>query len=410
MMNRKLLSTVIVAGAVALAGCSSQPPLTPEQKAMQQEMQQAFIERMRAGTQKMLAAQPRNQQAQQMAPVQQSITEEELAQRIASVQGDGQPVNIERSRDGLRIGGTPYLDPEGEITNFSANALTGDIVYALKVGRDRIKMKYLSAVGELVPVTIGTATRAATGRTFRSVTGKTISGNSVIGTSKGVLVTREGSAFHYVPGGTTSSTIVPEGYRVAPLQKGDFASTGYMLIEKLPPEEGSVAELGSIVNSLGSSVGLAEADGYMLLHAKSGKTIKLDISIEDKDVHQMYGCKPKNDFINECAGMNAYESMYERDGSRNSGHYFWRIDWMDTPKGPFAVVQEAGTRKINVIDLEQDQRVTVLSRTLGIASHNVEQAPDGKITVEAQMGFSTERVDDALAAYEQGLQNLAQKD
>ncbi|PPK52928.1 hypothetical protein [Marinobacter persicus] len=409
-MNRKLLSTAIVAGVVTLAGCSSQPPLTPEQKAMQQQMQQAFIARMQAGTQKILNGQMQNRQPQQAAPSQPAITEEELAQKIASVQGEGQPVNIERSRDGLRIGGAPYLDPEGEITNFSANALTGDIVYAVKVGRDQIKMKYLSAVGELLPVTIGTATRSAAGQTFRSVTGQTISGNSVIGTSKGVLVTREGSAFHYVPGNATTSAIVPEGYRVAPLQKGDFASTGYMLIEKLPPEEGSVAELGSIVNSLGSSVGLAEADGYMLLHAKTGKTVKLDISIEDKDVQQMYGCKPRNSFINECAGMNVYQSMYELDGSRNTGHYFWRIDWMDTPKGPFAVVQEAGTRKINVIDLEQDQRVTVLSRTLGINSHNVEQAPDGTISIEARMGFSNKRVDDALAAYEKGMQKLAQKD
>ena len=154
-MNRKLLSAAIMAGVVTLAGCSSQPPLTPEQKAMQQQMQQAFIARMQAGTQKILNGQMQNQPLQQAAPVQQAITEEELAQKIVSVQGEGQPVKIERSRDGLRIGGAPYLDPEGEITNFSANALTGDIVYAVKVGRDQIKMKYLSAVGELLPVTIG---------------------------------------------------------------------------------------------------------------------------------------------------------------------------------------------------------------------------------------------------------------
>ena len=148
----------------------------------------------------------------------------------------------------------------------------------------------------------------------------------------------------------------------------------------------------------------------MLLHAKTGKTVQFDISIEDKEVQELYNCQPRNDFINECSGMNVYESMYESDGSRNSGHYFWRIDWMDTPKGPFAVVQEAGTRKINVIDLESDQRVTVLSRTLGINSHTVEQAPNGNISIEARMGFSTKRVEDALAAYEEGLQNLAQKD
>lgn len=70
------------------------------------------------------------------------------------------------------IGGAPYLDPEGEITGFSANALAGDIVYALKSGRNELTFKYLSSAGNSEPVTLGTATKDTTGVSFTSVTGK----------------------------------------------------------------------------------------------------------------------------------------------------------------------------------------------------------------------------------------------
>jgi hypothetical protein len=145
----------------------------------------------------------------------------------------------------------------------------------------------------------------------------------------------------------------------------------------------------------------------MLLNAETGKVVKLDISTDDKDVSIGQGCKRQNDFVNKCSSFDSYESLYRPDGTRNRGHYFWRVDWMQTPEGPFAVVQEAGSRKINVINLDEDKRVTVLERTLGIASHEVTQAPDGTIRIDAQMGFSKEAVNDALQAYEDGLQALS---
>lgn len=157
-----------------------------------------------------------------------------------------------------------------------------------------------------------------------------------------------------------------------------------------------------MISSLGSTVGLAEADGYMLLEAESGRTVKLDISTDDKEVQVMSNCKRQNDFVNKCSDMHSYESLYRRDGTRNRGHYFWRVDWMQTPQRPFAVVQEAGTRKINVINLDTEERVTVLERTLGISSHDVYQAPDGKIRIEAQLGFSKESVNDAVLAFKEG--------
>ncbi|MBQ0831313.1 hypothetical protein [Marinobacter sp.] len=393
---------VVVVSMALLGGCaSSQPPMTPEQQAMAQEMQKAFIARMKAGV---------PQQAVKQAPVPEPVSlvsEQELAEQIAAVKGEGEAVEIRRVRDGLMIGGAPYLDPEGEITGFSANALAGDIVYALKSGRNELVFKYLSSTGNSEPVTLGTATRDSTGVAFTSVTGKKLAGQNVVGSSTGVLVTRDASVFHYTPGERVSTLMVPEHYHVAALQKGDFGSTGYLLIEKNEEEKAGLAGLTSIVGSLGETVGLSEANGYMLLNAQTGKLTKLDISTDDKDVSVGRGCKRQNDFVNKCSSFDSYESLYRPDGSRNRGHYFWRIDWMQTPEGPYAVVQEAGTRKINVINLNENKRVTVLERTLGIASHNVTQAPDGTIQIEAQMGFSKEIVNDSLQAYDDGLKALS---
>src|SRR5690606_3399275 len=153
-----------------LAGCASQqPPMTPEQQEMARQMQQAFIARMQAGTNQMLAQQSATNQAA-ATPAEESLSEDELAAQIENVKGSGEPVSIERVRDGLRISGAPFLDPEGEIINFSADALTGDIVYALKVNQDLLKFKYLSAAGAREPVTIGTATSEGGRVAFRSVT------------------------------------------------------------------------------------------------------------------------------------------------------------------------------------------------------------------------------------------------
>jgi len=408
-MHRKpLLSVAIALGIAAVSGCASQqPPMTPEQQEMARQMQQALIARMQAGTNQILAQQSHTG-TQAVPAVQEVLSEQELLEKIRAVQGGGEPVAIERVRDGLRIGGRPYLDPEGEIINFSANALTGDIVYALKDRGDAIKFKYLSAAGAQDAVTIGSSTRDAGQVTVKSATGQTLAGNDIVGTSVGVLVTRQGSAFHYVPGSGVDSLVVPDGYRVAPMQKGDFGSTGYILIEKIPEEKGSLQELTGIFSSLGETVGLSEADGYMLLHAETGRTVKLDISIDDKDVYEYSNCKRQNDFVNKCADMSSYESIYRKDGSRNQGHYFWRVDWMQTPQGPFAVVQEAGTRKINVVNLESGVKATVLERTLGISSYNLYQAPDGTISINAQMGFSKQTIDDAILAYEQQLTQLSQ--
>lgn len=385
-----------------IGGCaSSQPPMTAEQQAMAQEMQKAFIARMQAGTQNRAA-----RQEPAPAPVN-LMSEQELGDKIAALKGEAEPVEIRRVRDGLMIGGKPHLDPEGEITGVAADTLSGDIVYALKSGRNELIFKYLSSTSNGDPVTLGRATRDSSGVSFTSVTGKKLAGDNIIGSSRGVLVTRSSSVFHYVPGQSVDTLMVPENYHVAPSQKGDFGSTGYLLIEKNEETKEGLKGLTNLVGSLGETVGLSEADGYMLLNAETGKLVKLDISTDDKDVSVGRDCKRQNDFVNKCSSFDSYESLYAPDGSRNRGHYFWRVDWMQTPEGPFAVVQESGSRKINVINLDEDKRVTVLERTLGIAEHNVTQTPGGTVRIEAQLGFSKKVVDDALQAYKDGMTTLA---
>ncbi|UQG61768.1 hypothetical protein MIH18_07485 [Marinobacter sp. M3C] len=406
-MKTKALVVLVAMGV--LAGCaSSQRPMTAEQQALVAEMQKAFIARMSAGT-------PQPFQREAAKPIQHAepvnaMSEQELADRITAVGGGESSLEIRRVRDGLIVGGAAYLDPEGEITGFTANALTGDIVYSLKTGKNQITVKYLFSANLSEPVTLGFAVRNAENISFTSVTDKKLTGDDITLTSEGVLITRNTSAFHYKPGNPVTSVMAPDNYHVTAMQKGDFGSTGYLLLEKNEGETKGIAGLTNLMGSLGETVGLSEADGYMLWNAQTGDVVKLDISTDDKDVSVGRGCTRQNDLVNKCTSFDSYESLYRQDGTRNRGHYFWRVDWMTSPQGPYAVVQEAGSRKINVIDLQHNERVTVLERTLGIGSHDVTQAANGTIRIEAQMGFSKEVVNDAVVAYSTGMQKLATAD
>lgn len=404
-LNKTLASAVLL-GALTLTGCApKQHAMTPEQAQMVQKLQESYLQKISASSQQPIHTAHNTPAAttahtQQPATASAIISEHDLAQLIQTARHAHAAVSIEHAHDGLRIDGQHYVDPEGEIIRFASNSTNGDIVYALKTGPRVLKYKYLSASNLTSPVVLGEAHEQNRSIVFYSASGQTISGNNVINTSKGVLVTRDNSAFNYVPGQSIKTISVPEGYQIAAMQKGDLASTGYILLEKLKPVNESLV---SLVSSFGSSLGITEANDYKLLNIANGTTVDLDISIEHKDVVTQSNCVRKNSVINTCSNLHAYESVYERNGDRNSGHYFWRVDWMQTSKGPFAVVQEAGLRKLNVINLQTGQRVTVLERTLGINQYDVISHPNGKISINAQLGFSKKHVEDVLARFDQGL-------
>jgi hypothetical protein len=96
--------------------------------------------------------------------------------------------------------------------------------------------------------------------------------------------------------------------------------------------------------------------------------------------------------------MDSFESVFQKDGSKNLSHYFWRISWFNTPEGrPILVSQEGGLSKVSATDLNSGKKVILFERTLGIAGFYAIQKPDGEVSVSAKMGFSTENKDNVLS-------------
>lgn len=395
-MNFKFFQLLLVLFSISItSGCSLSPAKTQQELAQDQEFRMALIERMGS------ANPTKHQEVKKQAVELPKVGESELAQQIAEMNKSSKSsVIIERVRDGLKIDGQPYLDPEGEIIDFASNSLNGNIVYVIKVNNETRMFKYMNAGSNELPIVLGMAEEGGSNTAFKTVTGQKFSGDSVLPTSTGVLIARTASAFLYKPGSRAASIMVPEGYHVAPIQRGDAGSTKYVLLEKDPVEESS-NPLGSMMSSLGalgSTLGVSEVDDYILYNFETKNQVTLDVSIEGKKVAEYSNCVKQNNLFNKCSSVDYYNSLYE-NGLPNSEHYYWRISWHSTPQGVFAVVGESSNRKINLIELNERKRATVLERMLGIAYFKIAQKPDGKISIDAQMGFSQEHLDDAVKKF-----------
>jgi hypothetical protein len=95
--------------------------------------------------------------------------------------------------------------------------------------------------------------------------------------------------------------------------------------------------------------------------------------------------------------MDSYESLFQPNGLHNMTHYFWRINWFNAGGRPILVSQEGGLTKVAATDLATGKKALIFERLMGIASFNADQGVDGKISISAQMGFSTEKKDDILS-------------
>lgn len=401
--------TLIAATALlssTMVGCMStpsspQPQISAEQRAKIMQAREAFIQRMTGQI-------PSNQKYIQTQEKEQveipKTSESELAESIAKLNESAKSsVKIERVRDGLKINGAPYLDPEGSILDFAADPLTGNVVYVVKINNNTRIYKYMNVGSDGLPVTLGKAVESRSNASFESASGQKLNGRNVLPTSKGVLVIRDGSAFHYVPGKRVTSLMVPENYHVAPIQNGDLGSTNYLLLEKNPVNQ-KTQPFGSLLSKLtaiGNTLGATEVDDYVLYNIDTHNMITLDVSAEGKSVAHHSNCKKLNSVINECSSVNYYNSLYKEDGFRNTSHYYWKISWYNTAQGAFAVAGEKGLAQVNLINLNERKKATLFERTLGINGFDSEQNPDGKITIKAKMGFSVEKIDDAVQTYQQ---------
>jgi hypothetical protein len=332
-------------------------------------------------------------------------SEEALATRIANLGSGKTKVRIEGARDGLLIDGAVYLDPEGQVTSYAFDTLSGDITYTIRTGNGTL-YKYLKAGSSSDAVTLASASQAATGWQITTVTGKTFSGDAVVPMAKGFMVARAGSVFRYEPGMASKGTPVPEGWNLAPFQRGNVGATHYVMLERQPKAQGSggFGALGGVfdaVKAVGAAAGLAKREDYALMNLDTGKLHLLNVQRDGKMSSQMSNCRRVNAVVNNCASVNTFESLYA-NGSRNLGHYYWKANWFATTSGPIAVTEENGVADIFVLDLESGKKVSAFHRALGISSFDASQGPDGNVSIEASLAMTRHQVPDAVQLLRDG--------
>lgn len=322
-----------------------------------------------------------------------AASEEEMGAKYAQIPPKSGDVEIEGRNDGFAVNGRAFLDPEGTITDYAFDVVSGNIGYVLKGSTGEV-IKVTRAGATTEPLTLATAREVVGGWQVVTATGKTISGSTYSVTPTGVLVARATAAFLYEPGKQVASFPLPQGYALATHQHGDVASTGYVLIEKdasQPAEERGLKSLKSLINPF------AKKEDYALFGLSSGKAYPLDIPANAKNVRVGSNCQKMNAVMNKCATSTRFESLYQPNGLRNEGHYYWRVVWMNTPNGPLAAALENDLADLNLIELDTGKKVTAFSRKMGIGGFDVKQVGDGTVNVSAQLGLSNkEEIKDAM--------------
>jgi hypothetical protein len=322
-------------------------------------------------------------------------TEAELQTAFGQWPKPEKGVLFKRFRDGFSMNGVRHIDPEGQIVVYGFDGLSGDYTYLAQLQSGQHLIKTGRAASGVEPITIATAEKKGATWIVTTVTGARLSGSRLLPSSLGFVLARDNTGFRYTPGKGVRNFSAPDEFLIAPLQNGDIAQTGHILLERNPAMDstarmGAAGQLLNSFKSLGSSLGLNRKDDYALLNIDTGKLVPINISMEGKKVQLLSECRKRNSMINECARMDSFDSVYKTDGFKNMNHYFWRINWFNTPTRPVLVSQEGGLGSITATDLSSGKKVMVFERALGIGGFEIQQNTDGTIDITAQMGLSPE--------------------
>ncbi|MDQ6989583.1 MAG: hypothetical protein Q9M19_06840 [Mariprofundaceae bacterium] len=360
------------------------PRVSEEDRALQRQAIKAYMERQQQAKVNLMAQQAPIQPATLAAPAVPAASESSIQAQIDQIPQLAQGVGVlfTKNDDGFTVNGERYIDFEGEITTYAFDGLTGNVTYLAKVQDNAYIIKFMRASVDAEPIRIGTANYSRNMWNVTTVTGKRLSGSTLMMTSKGFVVKRKGTGFLYQPGQSIKSIASPKGYRIAKYQTGDIASTGHILLEKLPEKESSFGSFFAATKGLGSIFGGEGNQDYALFNIQSKKLIPLFIGLEK---------------ANKFGKDNRY--LYYNGGLKNpnSGHYFWRVEWFKVESGVYVTYVVNGIKEAKVIHLDTGLEKTIFERMLGISSVNAYIQKNGKIKVVADMGFSMESIDDLEA-------------
>lgn len=326
-----------------------------------------------------------------------TMTESQIAATMANWPAKPQSFVLVERKDGFELNGQVIADPEGRITSVASDAVSGAITYVVQGSRG-VTIKAMCAGDSSRTLVIATGRQTANGWELQTSTGQSLTGPTVAVLSDGFLVGRDTAAFRYKSGQGVTNIAIPTGWALTPLQRGDLGSTDHVLLEKDGAMgNDSATRLMSSLQSIGSMLGATRKEDYALFNIKTRKLLPLNIAANGKTINVHSQCRKRNKFISECAQMQSFESLYQRDGSKHNTHYYWSIHWMNTPSGPVALTLEDGMGRLFLTDLQSGKKVVVLERSLGIADWDVLTHPDGRIGVKGRLAFETREVSDVLS-------------
>ncbi|MDD5177046.1 MAG: hypothetical protein PHQ05_11560 [Sterolibacterium sp.] len=328
------------------------------------------------------------------------ISEDQLAAQLARLPPKAGDLSLKQRREGFVVNGQPVVDAEGRITMYGYDVSTGDITYAVETPTNTV-IKVMRAGSGMPAIVIATAIKGQTGWNVQTVTGQRLAGPALSMMPCGLLVARPGAAFRYEPGQGVRNIAIPDGYVLTPIQRGNVGATGYLLLEKENANGGSneLSQLFSSVKALGAGLGMNKKEDYALYNIDTGATFPLNIEAEGRNVTVLSDCyrRKPNSLVNECYRAQSFESLYDKMGERNTWHYYWRVHWLKTPRGPIAITMENGSKDIFITDLGTRKKVSAFHRTLGINELDVIQKPDGAVQIDARLAFDRQTIPDAIA-------------
>ena len=389
--------SVLFSLTVLLSGCFGAPrQLSPEQLAAQQQMMEKIMGNR-------LNQSPNSQKSTNNSSQPSVISESELLQQINAFPIVDKKVAFTKKQDGLTVNGKKLVDPEGTIKFFGFDAQSGDVTYLIKTGSDTFTCKYVRATTGMEPVKLGDAVFNNGDWKITTVTGKSFNGDKLIPLGKGFIISREdGSGFVWSPEKALKNFSAPAGFQIAGYQNGDIGGTRYILCERMIEEEsgsnGSFGKLFNSVKALGGTLGISNKEDYLLLNIDTENTVAINISYDNKNEAVHSNCKSSGKFVNKCANVQFYESLYDKYGNPNGGHYYWAINWYNTSSGPLLIFKDNNARDVIAQNLSNNQKAIILTRMLGVNWFTSTQKSDGKVSVTAKMGFSDETVEDVEAA------------
>ena len=316
--------------------------------------------------------------AQQVAGGQAQVTTP-----VAQLHGYAKPTTFSDSFNGFIVNGRPWVDPAGNIFAltvgdarytsqvFAGNRATGDMTYVIQSGQpNRYLVRTANANAPQSPITIGVLVATTTnGWEFTPPEGNTVAGQAFFMLDDGLLMARGDTVFRYRPGSGFQTIALPPGFALFAYQRGDVGTTHFVAIFRAA--DGS----RTFFHQIKSLAGKSEESDLALFNVDTGHIVPLKRTVDD----------------------TLTGKMFDGYGNPVPSYYLWSIYWYATPDGPLAVAFEHSVSDVVAIDLANDHRVTLFTRSLGITEFHASQNPDGTVSVEASWMFKKHEAPDVGA-------------